>query len=108
MWDYYPFFFFYKQKHTGEREKYSNTKTHHNSTLLKVLFGMLGEQNLDLWEFWILMLKTKRKLHLTFLNYILDYTLYLKLFECIFWTLNYYTYNTLHPIVCFIVKLNGN
>ena len=40
------------------------------------------------------------------LNYVPGYTLYPKLFECILCTLNYYTYNTLHPDVTFAFMFN--
>ena len=45
-----------------------------------------------------------RKLHFT----TLDYTLYSKLFECMFCTLNYDSYYTLHPDVKFAIHLDGN
>ena len=45
--------------------------------------------------------------HFTTLNYITDYTLYLKLFEYTVCTLNYDTYYTLHLDVSFIIILYG-
>ena len=46
------------------------------------------------------------KLHFITINYALDYTLQPKLFKHILCTLNYHTYNTLHPGVTFAVMLN--
>ena len=48
------------------------------------------------------------ELHFTILNYMLDYILYRKLFECKFCTLNYDFSYTLHPNVKFAVNLDGN
>ena len=48
------------------------------------------------------------KLHFTSLNYTTYYTLYSKLFDCIFCTLNYDICYTLHPYIKFGVKLDGN
>ena len=48
-----------------------------------------------------------RKLHFTILNYTLDYTLHLKLFECTVYTLNYDTCYTLYPDVSFTIILDG-
>ena len=50
----------------------------------------------------------KGKLHFTTLNYTLNYTLHFKLFECTFYILNYDICYTLHPIVSFTIKLDGN
>ena len=50
----------------------------------------------------------KGKLHFTTLNYTLDYTLHFKLFECTFYILNYDICYTLHSIVSFTIKLDGN
>ena len=48
-----------------------------------------------------------RKLHITTLNYTLDYTLYSKLFECTFYTLNYDPCYISHHDIKFIVNLNA-
>ena len=48
------------------------------------------------------------KLYFITLNYILNYTLHLKLFECMVCTLNYDHCYTLHPNVSFTLKLDGN
>ena len=47
------------------------------------------------------------ELHFITLNYISDYTLHHKLFECTFSILNYEPYYTLHPDVKFAVNLDG-
>jgi len=49
-----------------------------------------------------------RKLYFTTLNYILHYTLHLKLFECTFCTISYDSCYTLHLNVEFDVNLDGN
>jgi len=47
------------------------------------------------------------ELHFITLNYILDYILFYKLFECTFYTLNYDYCYILHPNIKFAIKLNG-
>ena len=51
--------------------------------------------------------KSLGKLRFTNLNYTSDYTLDHKLFECMFCTLNYDPYYTLHLEVKFAVNLDG-
>ena len=46
------------------------------------------------------------KLHFTTLNYILDYSLHHKLFDCMFCTSNYDHYYNLHPDVKFAINLD--
>ena len=53
-----------------------------------------------------LSLNYMRKLHFTTLNYPLDYTLHPKLSNCTLYTLNYHTYQALHPGVIFTVIFN--
>ena len=47
-----------------------------------------------------------KKLHFITLNYILNYILYLKLFECTLCIINYHNYHTLHSYITFTVKLD--
>ena len=47
------------------------------------------------------------ELHFTTLNFILDYTLHPKFFECTFFTLNYDRCYNLHPDIKFAVNLDG-
>ena len=54
------------------------------------------------------MVKKKKKLHFTTLNYTLCYTLHSKLFKCTFNTLNYDHCYTLQPSIKFAVNLDGN
>ena len=50
--------------------------------------------------------KNLGKLHITTLNYALDYTLHPKLSDCTLCTLNYHTYHVLHSDVIFAVIFN--
>ena len=50
----------------------------------------------------------KKKLHFITLNYISNYTLHHKLFECMFCTLNYNSCYTLHPAIKFAVNVDEN
>ena len=52
--------------------------------------------------------KSLEKLHFITLNYTLNYTLYPKLFECIFCTLNYEHCYILQSDIKFSIKLDGN
>ena len=80
-----------------------------NSTLLHQSLG------LDSWLYRVrfkkkkittYILKNGRKLHFTTLNYISDYTLHSKLFECTFCTINYDHCHILHPDVKFSVNFD--
>ena len=48
----------------------------------------------------------EEKLHFIILNYVLEYILHLKLFDCTLYILNYHIYHTLHSDIIFIVIFN--
>ena len=49
----------------------------------------------------------KVKLYFTIIKYTFNYILHLKIFKCMFYTLNYDYCYTLHPDIKFTVNLDG-
>ena len=76
---------------------------HFFATWFRQVGSKLGTNptRIDLWTALV-------QLHFTTLNYTLDYTLHLNLFECMFCTLNYDSCYTLHHAVKFAINLDGN
>ena len=88
---------------SGITNKVPNYKSQQEKSLIAtkffvaINFKML--QSIAMKIFW-------GKLHITTLNYALNYTLHPKLSDCTLCTLNHYTYHALHPSVIFAVIFN--